>query len=269
MQVLPPTVNNGVNADSGYDAEGISLIDDRDESQSLKNSDDEDNEEARQAHLFSLFYFSFRLYPAIVALLLTRLCSDSRGVRFADEAVVLQEDSAQHSYAPPPPPSTPTAVQAPYPEPMHPSAPSFPVTFDTQLLQLTVCFSSCCSHLDLLTRHATQIPCSSLPLKLHPLPNSAKGSLVSIDYSSFEALCFLRFNRLPCQVQLSQATELISQSLVPRGRADLSTVIAFVNKNIYPSAQDPSAKAKDFAWFALRPVSGAHVRAVCNCCIVP
>ncbi len=50
--------------------------------------------------------------------------------------------------------------------------------------------------------------------------------------------------------------------MVPRGRADLSTVIAFVNKNIYPSAQDPSAKARDFAWFALRPVSGAHVRAV-------
>jgi hypothetical protein len=144
MQVLPPTLNNGVNADSGYDAEGISLIDDRDESESLKVSDDEDNEEARQVHLFSLFPFSFLLYPAILALLLTRSCSDARGVRFADEAVVLQEDSTQHAYAPPPPPpppSTPSAVRAPYPEPMHPSAPSFPVTFDTQLLQLSVCFS--------------------------------------------------------------------------------------------------------------------------------
>ena len=41
MQVLPPTVNNGVNADSGYDAEGISLIADPDENASLNNSDDE------------------------------------------------------------------------------------------------------------------------------------------------------------------------------------------------------------------------------------
>jgi hypothetical protein len=111
-----------------------------------------------------------------------------------------------------------------------------------------------------LTRHATQIPCASLPIKLHPLPNSAKGSLVSMFFTFLEAICFLLCNRFPCQVQLSQATELISQSLVPRGRADLSTVIAFVNKNIYPPAQDLSAKARDFAWFALRPVSGAHVR---------
>jgi hypothetical protein len=35
--VLPPTLNNVVNADPGHDAEGISLIDDRDESEFLKN----------------------------------------------------------------------------------------------------------------------------------------------------------------------------------------------------------------------------------------
>jgi hypothetical protein len=174
--VLPPTLNNGVNADSGYDAEGISLIDDQDESESLKNSDDEDNEEARQVHLFSLFSFSFLLYPAIVALLLTRSCSDSRGVRFADEAVVLQEDSAQHAYAPPPPPpSIPAAVRAPYPEPMHSSAPSFPVTFDTQLLQLTVCFSSWCSHLDL--SHTTCHPDSLcvIAVKTSPPAEQCQG----------------------------------------------------------------------------------------------
>jgi hypothetical protein len=62
------------------------------------------------------------------------------------------------------------------------------------------------------------------------------------------------------QIQLSQARELISQLLVPRGRADLTTVITFVNRNILPLPQDPSSKPKDFAWFALRPESGAHVR---------
>ncbi len=72
----------------------------------------------------------------------------------------------------------------------------------------------------------------------------------------------------PSQGQLGQASELISQSVVPKGRADLSTVIAFVNKNILPASQDLSAKAKDFAWFALRPVSGAHVRANCDCRVV-
>jgi hypothetical protein len=64
----------------------------------------------------------------------------------------------------------------------------------------------------------------------------------------------------------------VPQSLVPRGRADLSTVIAFVNRSIHPTPQDPSAKPKDFAWFAVRPVSGAHVRAsaasICVCVIL-
>ena len=41
LQALPPSINNGVNADSGYDAEGISLIADPDENASLNNSDDE------------------------------------------------------------------------------------------------------------------------------------------------------------------------------------------------------------------------------------
>ncbi len=38
-------MNNGVNADSSYDAEGISLIADPDESASMKNSDDESEED--------------------------------------------------------------------------------------------------------------------------------------------------------------------------------------------------------------------------------
>lgn len=46
LQVLPPSINNGVNADSGYDAEGISLIADPDENASLNNSDDEDEDRA-------------------------------------------------------------------------------------------------------------------------------------------------------------------------------------------------------------------------------
>ena len=61
------------------------------------------------------------------------------------------------------------------------------------------------------------------------------------------------------QMQLSQASALVSQSLIPSGSCDLSHVIAFVNRNILPTPQDTSTKAKDFAWFALRPVLEAHV----------
>ena len=61
------------------------------------------------------------------------------------------------------------------------------------------------------------------------------------------------------QMQLSQASALVSESLILRFRADLSNVIAFVNRNILPTPQDTTTKAKDFAWFALRPVSEAHV----------
>ena len=43
------------------------------------------------------------------------------------------------------------------------------------------------------------------------------------------------------------------------GRCDLSTVIDFVSRRIPRREQDTFAEAKDFAWFALRPVSGAHV----------
>ena len=45
MQALPPGVNIGVNADCSYDAEGMSLITDPDESESIRHSDDEDDEE--------------------------------------------------------------------------------------------------------------------------------------------------------------------------------------------------------------------------------
>ena len=45
MQALPPGVNIGVNADCSYDAEGMSLITDPDESESARHSDDEDDEE--------------------------------------------------------------------------------------------------------------------------------------------------------------------------------------------------------------------------------
>jgi hypothetical protein len=45
MQALPPGVNIGVNADCSYDAEGMGLITDPDESESIRHSDDEDDEE--------------------------------------------------------------------------------------------------------------------------------------------------------------------------------------------------------------------------------
>jgi hypothetical protein len=108
----------------------------------------------------------------------------------------------------------------------------------------------------------------SLPLKLHPLPNMAKGSMVSICFLLFKGAAIHVLTVHPSQGQLGQASELISQSVVPKGRADLSTVIAFVNKNILPAPQDLSAKAKDFAWFALRPITGAHVRANFGCRVV-
>jgi hypothetical protein len=83
--------------------------------------------------------------------------SSSRVVRFADEAEVLQDDPAQqklHAYAPPPaPPSTPVSAISLYPEPMHPSTPSFCVTLDTQLLQLSVYFSFLCVIVSILTRN--------------------------------------------------------------------------------------------------------------------
>jgi hypothetical protein len=82
----------------------------------------------------------------------------------------------------------------------------------------------------------------------------AKGSLVSF-YQCVFHVHFL--TNVRSQMQLSQASALVSESLILRGRADLSTVIAFVNRNILPTPQ-----AKDFAWFALRPLSGAHV---CYC----
>ena len=44
MQALPPGVNIGVNADCSYDAEGMSLITDPDESEFVRYSDDEHDE---------------------------------------------------------------------------------------------------------------------------------------------------------------------------------------------------------------------------------
>jgi hypothetical protein len=143
---------------------------------------------------------------------------------------------------------------------MHPSAPSFSVTLDAQLLQLTVSISYPSFLCPVFSYTKTfQIPLASLPLKLHPIPSMAKGSLVSF-YQCVFHVHFLTVVR--SQMQLSQASALISESLIPRGRADLSTVIAFVNRNILPTPQDTPTKAKDFAWFALRPLSGAHV---CHC----
>ena len=138
MQALPPTLNIGVNADSGYDADGISLIADPDDSQFQNNSDDEEQEDSGQAPLFLPLYVIF--IPTMQFCILLCIRSASRAVRFAEEPEIrVFDDSAQDPYAPPP--NTPTALPSPYPEPMHPSAPSFSITLDTQLLQLTVCLS--------------------------------------------------------------------------------------------------------------------------------
>ena len=133
MQALPPTLNLGVNADSSYDADGISLIADPDDSQFLNNSDDEEQEESGQAPLFlSIFVIFLSSIPTMQLYILLCIRSASRAVRFAEEPEVRVFDDT----APPPIP-----CPSPYPEPMHPSAPSFSVTLDTQLLQLTVCLS--------------------------------------------------------------------------------------------------------------------------------
>ena len=74
------------------------------------------------------------------------------------------------------------------------------------------------------------------------------------------AACVLRSRHLTrhYQMQLSRASELVPESLAPVGRADLSTVVSFVTKSMLPSHADPVTK--DYAWFAVRPISGAHVR---------
>ena len=48
FQALPPALTSGVSADSSYDAEGISLVADPDESESMKNSDNEEDESTKQ-----------------------------------------------------------------------------------------------------------------------------------------------------------------------------------------------------------------------------
>jgi hypothetical protein len=185
MQALPPGVNIGVNADCSYDAEGMGLITDPDESESIRHSDDEDDEETGYTcplhssafGCVSVTGLIFSVLPLTLAFC-SSIHSASLGVRFAEGPEVIHEDSEQHSYAPPP---TPSATPAPYPEPMHPSAPSFSVTLDAQLLQLTVSISyhSFLCPVFSYTK-IFQIPLASLPLKLHPIPSMAKGSLVSV-----------------------------------------------------------------------------------------
>jgi hypothetical protein len=146
---------------------------------------------------------------------------------------------------------------------MHSSVPSFSVTLDATLLQLTVClpFSSPCS-LRLLPLHLTRNASDSLGVAAAQTASPAQHGQghPGVFPRRISAACVQRSRHLTrhYQMQLSRASELVPESLAPVGRADLSTVISFVTKSMQSSHADPVTK--DYAWFAVRPVSGAHVR---------